>query len=137
MQGKLLTATIALVLVCSVVGCSKSTADKPNGVESTTRSALEKNGVHDANGDSQNGQVDRDGDWIVTPDINQRVTEPNSLGEQARLAGEKVTDGIKDAGRAAAQATERATQNAGNAITDGARDVTRNVNDALTDTNKQ
>lgn len=60
MQGKLLTAAIALVLIGSLAGCNNSTAakyDYNGGLGSSSRSAMERNGVHDGTaGLTQNGQ---------------------------------------------------------------------------------
>ena len=60
MRGNLLTAVIALALVCSLTGCGESTAAHNSNIDSrgSTHSAMDRDGIHDGADVPQQGRQD-------------------------------------------------------------------------------
>lgn len=126
MRGNLLTAAIALVLLCSLAGCNDDpTAGRydtynKEGVESGSSSALERNGVHDGRDTlTRNGQGIGgywDGDSYTDRDAVDNTTIPGTMGENAM-------NGIGDTGRNIANGVENATRDAVDNVENAARDA--------------
>jgi len=140
MRSNLLTAAIALVLLCSVAGCDMNTAGDYNDTREQTaseRSVIERDGVYNGEKDTGwNRQIFGYGDGYSqsAQDTVNDAKNNNTLREDFRDAGEKAKDSIEDTTRDIANGAENTTRDIANGAKDATRDMTNGVRNAARDT---